>query len=359
MNNNLRMTGNLMSAQLKTFFREPGVLFWVFGFPLLMAWVLGVAFSGEREQSRGIGWVGSTEPLQALVAQGKAVREGNSFEIEAPGLGRQVLRVSPLEESQAPNWLVHGKIDLLAGALENGALHFRYDPNNQEALVAQLLLAKVFDAEGGPEHRIEQITTKGGRYIDFLVPGLIAMGILNSCIWGIGWTLIEMRMKKLLRRMVATPMPKLTLLFAYFLNRLFLSSVEAGVIFGFAWVYFGMSMEGDWSALLGLVVAGNFAFSGLALLMGSRTANTTVGGGLVNVTTLPMMVLSGVFFSYHNFPEWTWPYLSHIPLALLADGLRAVLHEGAGLAQMAYPIALLFGLGAVCYAAGLKIFKWY
>ncbi|MDT8447519.1 MAG: ABC transporter permease [bacterium] len=353
------MLWNLMSCQLKTFYREPGVLFWVFGFPILMAWVLGIAFSGEKERSRGIGWVGDPAALTALVAEGRAHMDGEVWVIEAPGPTTEHLRLSRLNEAEATTWLLHGKVDLLVGPGEGIGLKYRFDPNNQEAQVGYLLLQAAFDAPQLRPHQVEKITTRGGRYIDFLVPGLMALGIMNSCIWGIGWTLIEMRMKKLLRRMVATPMPKPVLLAAYFLNRLIISSIESAVLYGFAWAYFGMSLQGGLLALFGLILAGNFAFSGMAVLMASRTANTTVGGGLVNVTTLPMMVLSGIFFSYHNFPQWSWPYLSHLPLSLLADGLREVIHEGAGLADMASSMGWLALLGLVCYALGLKVFKWY
>jgi len=138
-----------------------------------------------------------------------------------------------------------------------------------------------------------------------------------------------------------------------------ISSLETAILFFFAWMYFDITLQGSFALFLLLMLCGNLAFAGIAVLMASRTANTTVGSGLVNLVTMPMMILSGVFFSYHNFPEWSWPVLSHLPLSLLADGMRAIMHEGAGLAQVGVKMGLLVFTGLVTFWGGLKLFKWY
>ena len=199
----------------------------------------------------------------------------------------------------------------------------------------------------------------GTRYIDFLVPGLIALGIMNSCIWGIGWSLIETRMKKLLRRMVATPMKKSRFLGSYIITRVILGGLETLLLLLFTRLYFGTEITGSVAAFVAVFLAGIFAFSGIAILIASRTAKTEVANGLVNLITLPMMILSGIFFNYHNFPDWAIPVIQALPLTLLADSIRAVFIEAAGFTEIVKAIAILLTTGLVTFGIGLRMFKWY
>ncbi|NJO69582.1 MAG: ABC transporter permease [Bacteroidetes bacterium] len=192
-----------------------------------------------------------------------------------------------------------------------------------------------------------------------MIPGLIGMGIMMSCMWGISYSLIEKRSKKLLRRMVATPMKKPLFLASLFTARFTMNLVEAIVLFIFAFYYFGMTVQGNIASLVVLLLAGNVAFSGLAVLISSRTASPEVGNGLINAIVTPMMVLSGVFFSYHSFPDWIIQIIRPLPLTMLNDSVRAVFNEGAGFAETAVPTLILLLEGGIFFVIGLKIFKWY
>jgi ABC-type multidrug transport system permease subunit len=205
----------------------------------------------------------------------------------------------------------------------------------------------------------EVIKQSGMRYIDFLIPGLLAMGIMNSCLWGIGYTLIDYRIKKLLRRMVATPMPKTTFLASQLITRGIIAAFEFMVVYLFAYFLFGVVVQGNWLAILVLFASGIFAFSGMAVLIASRAANSQIGNGLINAVYLPMSIVSGIFFSYQGFPDWMVSIIQWLPLSLLADHIRMVFNEGAGLDQVAIPSLLLGMLGLICLSLGLKIFKWY
>jgi ABC-2 type transport system permease protein len=206
---------------------------------------------------------------------------------------------------------------------------------------------------------IMPITTKGNRYIDFLIPGLIAMGIMNSCLWGISWNLIEFRMKKLLRRMVATPMSKKDFLLSNLITRTLIGAFETSTLLLFAFLYFRISLEGSVLALLLIYLAGIMAFSGIAIIISSRTASSQIGNGLINAVTLPMMILSGIFFSYHNFPDWCIPFIKYLPLTLLADSIRSIFIEGAGIKEISTAFVVLTLTGVVSFFAGLKMYKWY
>jgi ABC-type multidrug transport system permease subunit len=206
---------------------------------------------------------------------------------------------------------------------------------------------------------IKPLTLKGTRYIDFLVPGLITMGIMMSCMWGISYGIIEKRSKKLLRRLVATPMRKSHFLIALITVRIIMNLIESAVLLIFSLFAFKISVQGDITALVIVYLAGNIAFSGIAVFVSSHTSNTEVGNGLINVVVMPMMVLSGIFFSYHNFPDWSIGVIKNLPLTMFTDGIRSIFNEGAGFQEVAIPIFILTLTGTLFFAAGLKIFKWH
>jgi len=182
---------------------------------------------------------------------------------------------------------------------------------------------------------------------------------MMSSSWGISYTLIDRRSKKLLRRMVATPMKKTNLLTALITARFFMNIIESVLLFFFAWLYFGIQIQGSIPALIVLFIAGNIAFAGISVLISSHTSNPEIGNGLINAIVTPMMVLSGIFFSYQHFPEWTIPIIRHLPLTMLADGIRSIFNEGAGIMQIWKETLILSIMGLVTYLIGLKIFKWY
>jgi ABC-type multidrug transport system permease subunit len=231
---------------------------------------------------------------------------------------------------------------------------------------AQLTYLKLRSIIGGGEIKtiisnteIKPLTITGTRYIDFLVPGLIAMGVMMSSMWGISYGLIEKRSKKLLRRLVATPMKKSHFLIALITVRITMNFIESLVLFFFALFAFKMSIQGDITALILMFIAGNIAFAGIAVFVSSNTSNTEVGNGLINFVVFPMMVLSGIFFSYQNFPDWSIPVIRKLPLTMLTDGIRSIFNEGAGYNEVAIPILILTAIGVIFFSAGLKIFKWH
>lgn len=337
----------LLKVHFRSFFREPGIIFWALLFPVIMAWVLGLAFSEKVEVRTTVYVVGDIE---------KDTITERRFRV--PGLESDVwinFKTSSLEEAVLA--MKRGKTPLYLEQ-KNGRYVFNYDPANQEALNTHLLVERLL-RKGGNYAEIASITSKGNRYIDFLIPGLIAIGIMNSCLWGIGYNLIEYRMKKLLRRMLATPMKKSDFLFSHFVFRLLICCIETIILLAFAILTFHVEVQGSWLAFLILFISGVICFSGIAILVASKAQSTQVGNGLINAVILPMTILSGIFFSYHNFPEWAQSFIKFLPLTVLVDHIRAVFNEGAGLASVLLPSIILTTVGFICYIAGLRIFKWY
>ena len=356
----MRQLYNLTIIQFKEYFREPGIIFWSFFFPIIMAWVLGIAFDQKIDVKRSVGIVIEQEkdfnnfkkilPSAPVTEKNNSVIQSGNFEFKK------------MTEPEAVTSLKKGKISIYVKYFSSdNSIKYFFDPKNSEASGSYLLLEKYINGkyQSGLKNSVSELKEAGSRYIDFFLPGLIALQIMNSCLWGIGWSLIELRTKKLMRRMYATPMNRGLFMLSFFMTRLVLSVFESALLFLFAYFYFDMRISGSLAALAAVMIAGNAAFSGIAILMASKTSSSRVGNGLLNAVTMPMMVLSGIFFSYHNFPEWAASIINKLPLTMLADSIRAIFIESAGFAEVAFPIAVMTISGFILTWIGLKIFKWY
>lgn len=366
----------LILAHFKEIIREPGVIFWGIVFPILMALGLGIAFTKKGDQIRSVAVIDGSGSVTAQLTlldqlfnqQGKTVpAEGQlpsryEFTLLSEKTGNVTFRFTPTDWENAMILLKRGNIDLIL-ELADKNVKYHFDPLKPEAQLLYLQLSKNLNSPTesniGTEEEIAPLTLTGTRYIDFLIPGLIAMGIMMSCLWGISYGIIDKRSKKLLRRMIATPMKRSWFLISLITVRAGMNFLEAGLLFLFAWLFFHISIQGNMLTLAVMFIAGNISFSGIAILASCRTANTEIGNGLINAVVLPMMVLSGIFFSYHNFPDWSIPFIQKLPLTLLADGIRSIFIEGASLSDIYFPSLILGVTGILFFSVGLKIFKWY
>jgi ABC-type multidrug transport system permease subunit len=337
-----------------------------------MAWGLGIAFNTKPEQTKSIALVLNEKQslkdfekhISKTIFEGRvdsatknfyyAINYGN----ESVGLTH--FRIKPVGMGQAELMLKRGNAALIV-TMNDSTLEYHFDRYNSDAQLSYLQLTSLFSGVNrlDKQSEIKPMTEKGTRYIDFLIPGLIAMNVMMSTMWGVSYTLIENRTKKLLRRMVATPMPKWEYIMSHIVARIILCFVEAAIVYTFAYFYFGITIEGSILAFIILFLSGIVAFSGVAVLLASRTDKTQVGNGLINLIIMPMMLLSGIYFSYHNFPEPVIPIIQALPLTILADGVKAIFNESAGLAQVWKSILILNALGLVTFTIGLKYFKWY
>jgi ABC-2 type transport system permease protein len=366
MNNQLY---RLIIAHIKEIIREPAVLFWGIGFPILMAWGLGIAFSNKKEMSREIAiiqQVGITSQKSVLtdIIEHYPGKQKTDYQLALTNkkLGNINLTFHSCSPKEANALLKKGTISLIIEIVGN-KVYYHFDPANSEAqLLYQLVKGLVYNGRefySAHQDEIRPLSIPGTRYIDFLIPGLLAMGVMMSSSWGISYTIIERRSKKLLRRMVATPMKKSNLLIALISARFSMNLVEAVLLFLFSWLYFGIQIQGSVAALILLFIAGNIAFAGISVLISSHTSNPEIGNGLINAIVTPMMVVSGVFFSYQHFPEWTILIIRNLPLTMLADSMRSIFNEGAGFMQVWKDILTLSITGFVTFIVGMKIFKWY
>jgi ABC-2 type transport system permease protein len=355
------------------------VLFWGIVFPILMSLGLGLAFTKKKDVVANIAVIGqnhllfqssdTASMLSAFLQTNRAIIGKNSdgsifrkLTVPDDKLGNTTFIFLATDWQKAMVLLKRGNLNIVLDE-KNGMVQYHFDPMNPDAQLTYLKVSKLLNTPGPvvreTNTEIKPLTVSGTRYIDFLVPGLIAMGVMMSSMWGVSYAIIERRSKKLLRRMVATPMKRSNFLIALITVRVAMNFVEAGLLFLFAWLAFNITIQGNIAALFTLFIAGNVAFAGIAIFISSHTSKTEIGNGLINAVSMPMMVLSGVFFSYHNFPEWSIPTIQKFPLTMMADGIRSVFIEGAGFAELAMPVIILFMIGTVFFAAGMRIFKWH
>ncbi|MCX6334171.1 MAG: ABC transporter permease [Bacteroidia bacterium] len=372
----LRQLWLLTMAHFHELSREPGVIFWGIVFPVLMSLGLGLAFTKKADVLRKVAVISNTGMTTGDSSAIFRFLDGRceehqpenkddyrwKIEINDEKIGKSTYLFYELPWDDAIVMLKRGTVNLILNS-NNGETEYHFDPVNSDAELTYLKLSSIIGsgvihlAESSDE--IKPLTVKGTRYIDFLVPGLITLGIMMSTMWGISYGIIEKRSKKLLRRLVATPMKKSHFLIALITVRVAMNFIEALVVLIFAIIVFNLTVQGSISAMILLFLAGNIAFSGIAVFVSSHTSNTEVGNGLINAVVMPMMVLSGIFFSYHNFPDWSIPVIRNLPLTMLTDGMRSIFNEGAGWPQVSMPILILTAIGVILFGAGLKIFKWH
>ena len=337
----------LTLVRAREFLREPEAVFWTFLFPVLMTVGLGIAFRSKPESAAKVIVLASAPAAQATAARLQ---------------GNRLLEVQLLDDSAAARALRTGKAALLIVPQAAGTVEYRFDDTRPEGIAARRIADDALQRTAGRSDpvtvRDTRIRERGSRYIDFVVPGLLGMNLLGSGVWGTGFAIVDARRKRLLKRLVATPMPKPAYLASYILSRIGLLILEAGVLLLFARLVFGVPLRGSFGALALICVLTSLAFSGLGLLIASRARTIEAASGLMNLTMVPMWVFSGIFFSSSRFPAAIQPVVQALPLTAVNNALRANMLEGATLAQVAPELAIVAAWLVVCFVLAVRIFRW-
>lgn len=337
----------LTATRVREFLREKEAVFWVFIFPVLMTFALGIAFRNTAPEITPVAIEATTDARAHELAK---------LLSSSPEISATVL--SPEEASQA---LRSGKVSIVVRP-ENDTYEYRFDPTRPESRSARLMVDDVLQRGKGRADVVkvgeEKVTEPGARYVDFLVPGLIGMNLMGSGLWGLGFTVVIARSRKILKRFAATPMRRSHYLFSFMLSRLVFLVVEVAAIIVFAWLAFDFTVRGSWLGLTLITMLGGFTFSGIGLLVAARPTTIEGVSGLMNFIMLPMWLLSGTFFSSERFPQVLQPFIQALPLTALNSLLRSVMNEGAALTSNWIPIAILLAWCLVSFVVALKIFKW-
>jgi ABC-type multidrug transport system permease subunit len=340
---------HLLMARMLELKREPEVVFWVFVFPLLLATGLGIAFRNKPADASSVAIVSGTGAQRAeMLLQGSP--HHTSFKLDV------------LDGDAARKGFRLGKYDLVIEPDGAGGLQYRYDPARPESVLAR---AEVDDALQTAAGRKDVVATSvltssepGSRYIDFLIPGLLGMNLMNSGMWGIGFALVDMRQRKLLKRFVGTPMRRGDFLLALLSSRLVLMIIEIGLLLTLGVIVFHMKVLGSVFSIVLLGSAGAMCFGGVGLLTASRAQKIESVSGLMNLVMMPMWIFSGVFFSYERFPAVIQPLIKVLPLTALNDALRASILEGTPLIHQWPRLLVMLLWGGISFTLALKWFRW-
>ncbi len=301
----------LVIYRLREFCRQPEAVFWVYGFPVLMVVALGIAFQNKRAEPITVDAV-----ISSSLAYEGALRADDRFKLHLD------------TEEECRRRLRTAKSDLFIRSGEKG-LEYVLDPTQPNSIAAKAMVEDLIQRAAGRADvlttQIVEITEPGGRYIDFLIPGLLGMGLMGGGMFGVGFAIVDMRLRKLLKRFLATPMRKPHFLAALMISRMLFMIPEIFLLLIFARFAFDVRVYGSWLVVAFLILLGAVQFAGIGLLVGSRVRTLESASGLMNLVMLPMWTLSGVFFSYERFPEQVLPYIRLLPLTALNDALRAIM----------------------------------
>ena len=336
----------LIKARIREFLREPGYVFWVFGFPLLMAIGLGLAFRSK-----------APEPPRIAVTEAVAPETARALSTSKRLISEQLSR------SEAVRALARTKVDLVVDQPDpSKPVVLKLDTAQEKILLARVVTEDVLQRAAGRQDALQvdeqAVSEKGSRYVDFLVPGLIGLNLMGSSMWGIGFNLVLARKRKLLRRYAVTPMRRSHFLLSYFFSRSMFLVMELAVLIGFGKLIFGTHIQGSFPALIVASVLGAAAFAAIGFLIGARLSSTEVAGGWMNFVQLPMWLLSGSFFSYERFPEWLQLPIKLLPLTAANDSLRRIYNEAGTLSSVGFELTVLMAWSIVGFAVALKIFRW-
>jgi ABC-2 type transport system permease protein len=340
---------HLLMARMLELKREPEVVFWVFVFPLLLALGLGIAFRNKP---------GDAVPV--AIVQGSGSAETEALLQRSPQHASFKVKVESLDDAR--KGLRLGKYDLGIESDGKGGFQYLYDPARPECVLARTQVNDALQAAAGRKDAVATtlVTSSepGSRYIDFLIPGLLGMNLMNSGMWGIGFALVDMRQRKLIKRFVGTPMRRGDFLLALASSRLILMIIEVGLLLAFGVLFFHMRVLGSIFSIALIAAIGSLTFGGVGLLTASRAQKIESVSGLINLVMMPMWIFSGVFFSYERFPAVIQPLIKALPLTALNDALRASILEGTPLLQQ-WPRLIVMGLwGGISFVLALKWFRW-
>ena len=334
----------LTLARVREFVREPEALFWAFLFPILMSIALAVAFP----RSGG-------KPVVVAVAPGVAAEQLRRTLTASEGI--VVREIATGGEERA---LREGDVHLVIVPTDPPT--YRFDAAREESRVARLVVDDALKRAAGrvdPFTAAEQpVEIAGSRYVDWLIPGIVGMNIMGTSMWGIGFAIVQTRMRKLLKRLIASPMRRSEFLLGQIVGRLLLLAPEAGIPLAFGALVLGMPIRGSLWTVGVVSLVGALGFGGVALLLACRARTFEAISGMMNLAMLPMWLLSGVFFSSSNFPASVQPVIQALPLTALVNALRAVVLEGSGVAGVARDLAVLSLWGVGSFAVALRFFRW-
>jgi len=338
---------HLVLFRMRLFYRQPEAVFWTYGFPLVMVTALGLAFREKSTELVLLDVVGPrAEEFQAKLAS------DSRFRIHMPAADEWKKRLQTK------------KTDLVVetGEVPASLPTLWTEPQRAESLFAreavENALSRSREGAASPRFVERHLDEIGTRYIDFLLPGMIGMNLMGGGMWGVGFVLVDMRVRKLLKRFLATPMRRSDFLFSLMFVRLIFAVFDMLFLLAFGYFAFGVQCHGSGIDLGLVMLLGGGSFAGIGLLVASRAQTIETISGLMNLIMLPMWIASGVFFMAERFPAAVQPLIQILPLTCLNNALRGVMLNGESIFRQWQPLLILLIWGTGSFAIALRIFRW-
>ena len=336
----------LTLVRIREFWREPEAVFWALFFPILLSVGLGIAFRNRPPEVVRVAVVGAPPDAGTALA---ALRQSRAVAPESLGV------------DSARLGLRTGRLAMVVHAAAGG-VEYEYDDTRPDARNARLVVDDALQRGRGRADPIavteRHVREKGSRYIDFVIPGLLGMGLMGNGIWLVGFAVVDMRRRKLLKRLMATPMSRVEFLASFGIPRFLLVVVEVGLLLAFGTLAFGVPLRGSLAQLALICLLGTLSFVAIGLLLAARPRTIEGASGLMNLAIVPMWIFSGVFFSSENFPNAIQPFIQALPLTALNDALRANMLRGAGWETVGPELAIILAWTGVAFGVALKLFRW-
>ena len=335
----------LVKCRWREFRREPSAMFFVVLMPVLWMIILGFAFSGNSRELYNVGWVGATD---------SAVFQNLDDD--------KIFKMIPTSTNGATDLLKTQKAQIVVYE-QNGSFKYSFDEHNQPSKQAWYAVDKAIQEAGGRKNVFitekDSLQLPGNRYVDFLIPGLLAFSIMTTSLYGTGMTIVANRRENVLKRYMATPMRPLHYIVSHIIGRYFILAVEILVILVTGVLIFDFEIAGSFVQFCAVAALGAAMFTSIAILCAARTESNAVMNGVSNLIVLPMMMISGVWFSRSNFPDWIAEPASYLALSPLLDGLRKISLEGLSIANIGPEISIMIAwLIGTTFLAKIR-FRWY
>lgn len=322
----------VVKARNIEFFRDRSSLGWNLFFPVLLLVGLSFVFSGDGRAVYKVGVINLAQSQSSFLET------------------KFIAFIDYQDNAKAKMKLEQHSIDLLV------------DFNGQEYWVNQgapnsYLVEKIFLNDHNNFQRIE---TQGRkiRYVDWVLPGILGMNMMFSCLFGVGYVIVRYRKNAVLKRLKATPLSALEFVSAQLVSRLFIVMFMSSVVYIGCNLFFDFYMLGSYFDLFIIAILGAFSLITLGLLVASRSKSEELIGGLLNLSSWPMMLLSGVWFSLEGAPNAVKVFADFLPLTHLVAGARKIITEGATLADISYHVSVLMIMSVIFLTLGAYLFSW-
>lgn len=364
----MRAYWQLTLAQLRIFLRNRQVLFWTLFFPIVLMLTMGSFLGNGNDLSISIGVVDhdGTDASKGLL---KSFKGAGTIEIDLFSSKEKAIKSVKKGDNQLALEIPKGFSEQVISKTTDHALDIPVYYNETNMAASQLgitVISQMIDTASKKAVNykpILKVSSKGIeavklRYIDFLVPGIVAMMIMSNNMNGVAGQISAWRERGILRRMQGTRLKASTFIAAQITARLILNGTQALLVLLIANLVFDLSVKGSWLVLIGLVVLGTLAFMAIGFIIAGIAKTPESAGPIAAFLSFPMLFLGGVFFPIKNMPDFLQPIVKLLPISHLSNALRETMNLGTPVATLWPEFAILFGWLAVAFAIASYTFKW-